>query len=69
MSAKSLFGVVVRAAGFWLLLRGIGGLLSGLIGAAAAGGIHYFGSPGGWLMRHLPAAGSARGRALCLPRG
>jgi hypothetical protein len=50
MSAKSLFGVVVRAAGFWLLLRGIGGLLSGLIGVAAAGGIHYLGSPGGWLM-------------------
>jgi predicted MFS family arabinose efflux permease len=34
MSAKSLFGVIVRSAGLLLLLRGIGGLLGGLVGAA-----------------------------------
>ena len=42
MSAKSLFGVIVRAAGLWLLLRGIGGLLSGLIGTALTDGLDYF---------------------------
>ena len=50
MSAKSLFGVIVRAAGLWLLLRGIGGLLSGLIGTALTDGLDYFGFRGGWLM-------------------
>ena len=50
MSAKSLFGVIVRAAGLWLLLRGIGGLLGGLIGAALTDGIDYLGFRGGWLM-------------------
>jgi hypothetical protein len=50
MSAKSLFGVIVRVAGLWLLLRGIGGLLGGLIGAALTDGLDYFGFRGGWLM-------------------
>ena len=50
MSARSLFGVIVRAAGLWLLLRGIGGLLGGLLGAALADGLNYFGLRGGWLI-------------------
>lgn len=50
MSAKSLFGVIVRSAGLLLLLRGIGGLLGGLVGAALSDGINYFGFGGGWLM-------------------
>lgn len=50
MSAKALFGVIVRSAGLWLLLRGLGGLLGGLIGAVSAVGINYFGFPGGWLV-------------------
>ena len=49
MSARALFGVIVRAAGLWLLLRGIGGLFGGIVGAAAAVGINYFGFAGGWL--------------------
>jgi hypothetical protein len=50
MSAKALFGVIVRTAGLWLLLRGIGGLLGGLLGAALADGLNYFGLRGGWLI-------------------
>jgi hypothetical protein len=57
MTGKTLFGVVVRAVGLWLLLRGLGGLLSGLIGAAAVAGLNTFGFPGGWLMSAIQLLG------------
>ena len=57
MSARSLFGVIVRSVGLWLLLRGIGGLLGGIIGAAEALGINYFGLRGGWLISLLYVLG------------
>jgi hypothetical protein len=42
MSGKGLFGVVVRALGLWILLRGINNLLMALVSGAMV-------SRGGWL--------------------
>ncbi|HEV8150745.1 MAG TPA: hypothetical protein VGP61_11220 [Gemmatimonadales bacterium] len=42
MSGKGLFGVVVRALGLWILLRGIADLLTALVSGATV-------LRGGWL--------------------
>jgi hypothetical protein len=53
MSGKALFGVVVRAIGLWLLLRGIAGLLGALVSGATLDAITLRELRGGWLWSGL----------------
>jgi len=58
MSARSLFGVVVRTVGLWFAVRGVIGLLDAIVNAAI-GGLR-----GGWLISAAYLLGG-----VCMMRG
>ena len=49
MSAKALFGVIVRSVGLWLALRGMSGLLGALLNVVTVDAILLRELRGGWL--------------------
>ena len=57
MSGKALFGVVVRAIGLWLLLRGIVGLVGFLMSRPSFDAITLREIGGGWLWSALHLLG------------